>query len=959
MPISGQLNLLPGTRGQVFCASLCVSSREWIANKRAGRKGVDPVKDARLCLVVLLTLVVLACSVGSPPTLLAQSGSDADETAPTITGWWPPGPIENTTLQTFIVNVTDAGSGVYWGGIKAGSAKVTGGILHGVILHSKRGEVEITIREMYEPGPKSVTLEVADNARNIATSTHYFELIDSAPPVFGPWYVDGVIAPDDLWIVADAATFRVRITDDIPTLGMNSVTVSLDGAPGTAVTPDEGDFYALSLKGLEDGPHSLSFTASDRSGNVGVSTLMFNVSLSGMKFLDPFPIDGLETCDRGIVPSIRIEEIAPNRVDADRIAWTMTGPEGQVTGRCTWAGFSSAYEPLSPLTDEGEYMLSVGGANLEGLSSRYPWASGTWSFLLDTTAPKRVVCAVAADADGRDPVDVAGVQYTADPTPSISVQVWDNDGGSGFDNAASPSCITVVVVGGGPGIEVPGTVSWGERPGDSAGPWAATWTAKDPPACGTYYYQVVAQDDAGNRGVITDPGFTFVVDRTPPTTDANAAVGTRNSSNLRRFTNDPRIHVTWDASTDGGSPGIGLLGYELEIRSQVGGPARDAGVLIHTAGSLLQPSGDDSEQYASETLPLSSGTPYTVWIRAVDLLGNESDWFGAPFIFDSGRPGNPGKPVVEPGQKAGGALSFGWAHATDAGAGVAQSGVGLYEFQIKAVDSPLWDVLDAAVTIDMVGDEDVDSVDPDTPLTGDCVFTLPTLLVDGNYVARVRAKDVAGNYSDWVESDPFSTPIHGTGPTVVMTSPTEATTTNLSTFTWTWIVEDDQDSPGIRGYWVKLNDEAWSWTTEPVVASSRLRHGANILRVKGVDNAGNEGASAEAHEVTLVDAVIFDVHPEPGAHAINEVSTIAFSVAGLYDGIVVVLLGSRPLEDDWRLVTVVRTPELAKLYILLDADVMQPGMLTVTVRIADVTKSCDYRVLGERKGFGFGRLRPW
>ena len=218
---------------------------------------------------------------------------------------------------------------------------------------------------------------------------------------------------------------------------------------------------------------------------------------------------------------------------------------------------------------------------------------------------------------------------------------------------------------------------------------------------------------------------------------------------------------------------------------------------------------------------------------------------------------------------------------------------------------------------------------------------------------------MAGNYSDWVESDPFSIPIQGTGPTVVITSPTEATTTNPSTFTWTWIVEDDEDSPGIRGYWVKFNHEAWSWTTEPVFTSSRLRRGANMLRVKGMDSWGNEGPEAVTPEVVLVDAMIFDIHPEPGAHAINEVSTIAFSVAGLYNGIVEVLLGSKLMEDDWRLVTVVRTPELAKFYVVLDADVMQPGMLTVTIRIGDVVKSCDYRVLSERTGFGFGRLRPW
>ncbi len=919
------------------------------------------MRDARLDLVVLFALVVLTCSVGMPASSLAQSGeneSGADETAPTITGWQPSGPIENTTLQAFVVDVIDAGSGVDWAGITKQSARATGGILHGVVASSSRGQVQIAIREMHIPGPKSVTLQAADNAGNVATSTHYFELIDSAPPVFGPWYVDGVIAQDDVWIVADSAAFRVQIINDLPTLGMASVTASFDGGPETAIAADENDFYDVFLKDIPDGPHSLLLTATDGSGNVGISTLNFNISLSGMKFLCPFPVDGFETCDRGIAPSIRIEEIPPNQIDADRITWTMTGPKGEVTGRRAWAGFVSAYEASSPLECEGQYTLVVSAANTEGLSARYPFAHGTWSFLLDTTPPERAVCAVVADTDGKDPRDLAGVQYTADPTPSISLQVWDNEGGSGFDNAASGSDITVVVYSDSElTTETQGVVVRANRPGNSAGPWAATWTAEGPLASGTYYYRVVARDDAGNRGVITHPGFTFVVDRTPPATDANAAVGSRNSSNLHHFTNDPRIRVRWGASTDGGSPGIGLRGYELEIRSQTGSPDRDAGAMVYAAAGLLQPSGDNMEQYTSETLPLSSGMPYTVWIRAIDVLGNESDWFGAPFIFDSGKPGNPGKPVME--RNAGGALSFGWTHATDARAGVAQSGVDLYEFQIKAVGNLLWDVLCAAVTVDIAADEDVDSVDPDTPLTGDCAFTLPTRLVDGDYVARVRAKDVAGNYSDWVESDPFSTPIYGAGPTVAMTSPTEATTTNLSTFTWTWIVEDDEDSPGIRGYWVKLNDEAWSWEIAPVFTSSRLQRGENVLRVKGVDSWGNEGSEAVAPEVTVVDVVIFDVHPEPGAHAINEVSTIAFSVAGLYDGIVEVLLGSKLMEDDWRLVTVVRTPELAKFYTLLDSDVMRPGMLTVTIRIGDVTKSCDYRVLGERKGFGFGRLRPW
>ena len=105
----------------------------------------------------------------------------------------------------------------------------------------------------------------------------------------------------------------------------------------------------------------------------------------------------------------------------------------------------------------------------------------------------------------------------------------------------------------------------------------------------------------------------------------------------------------------------------------------------------------------------------------------------------------------------------------------------------------------AAVSVDMVDDEDVDSVDPDTPLISDCAFTLSHPTGDGDYVARVRAKDVAATTptAESILSQPH--PPHGAGSYV--TSPTAATTTNLSTFTWTWMVEDDEDGPefGVTG----------------------------------------------------------------------------------------------------------------------------------------------------------------
>ncbi|HBK59429.1 MAG TPA: hypothetical protein DDZ84_01370, partial [Firmicutes bacterium] len=135
---------------------------------------------------------------------------------------------------------------------------------------------------------------------------------------------------------------------------------------------------------------------------------------------------------------------------------------------------------------------------------------------------------------------------------------------------------------------------------------------------------------------------------------------------------------------------------------------------------------------------------------------------------------------------------------------------------------------------------------------------------------KVRAYDSLRNTSGW--SDIVSTTIDLAGPAVSITAPDAAKNTNLSASTWTWTGNDGERGSGVQGYWVKLNDGAWSWTTEPVLTLSRLRRGANILSVKGVDNLGNEGAVSMAPEVTVVDVAIFDVMPAPGQHPINEAS---------------------------------------------------------------------------------------
>jgi len=319
-------------------------------------------------------------------------------------------------------------------------------------------------------------------------------------------------------------------------------------------------------------------------------------------------------------------------------------------------------------------------------------------------------------------------------------------------------------------------------------------------------------------------------------------------------------------------------------------------------------------------------------VTAIDALGNESAKSAAGSVFvDGTAPAVPDIARLTTYTKAT-QVVFRWASIGD---------VAGYDFSYIVGDGEEWTTIEGITTQSYVvkGPDGRD-------------------LRDGEVVqGRVQAYDSLRNTSGW--SDTVSTTVDLAGPAVSITSPAAAKNTNLSTFTWTWTGSDGENGSGVQGYWVKLNDEAWSWTTGTVFTPTRLHSGANVLQVKGVDNLGNEGAVSVAPMVTLVDVAIFDLMPAPGEHPINEASTIVFSVVGLYDGRVEVLLSNKPIEDAWRLVTIVNTPALAKFYILLDDAVMQPGPLTVTIKVGDVTRYCDYEVLDERTGFGFGRLRPW
>ena len=541
---------------------------------------------------------------------------------------------------------------------------------------------------------------------------------------------------------------------------------------------------------------------------------------------------------------------------------------GSVGGARSWSDPRSTYTPSVALATNGTYALGVSARNNADLPSTYPASPDIWTFLLDTVAPSEATGAVVEDS-GPSPRTIGTEQFTADTTPTVAVTVWDNTGGSGFNNEFGPSSIVIRVYSDAAmAAEVSGSTTPGARPSTNEGTWGGAWVPDGGLSDGDYYYQVIAMDDAGNEGTITSPSFKFTVDTTAPTDAGQAEVGSVNAANSKRFTNNPEISVTWAASTDG-ARGSGLIGYKLEIWTKAAADATPTGAKVYEASgiydawlgeSFVAPCGPPfglTEYYTTGALTLTSGTSYGAWIKAFDFLGNESAWFDPPFIYDSDAPSDPGTPLVVgisgAGEIANHAPTFQWAHSSDAKTGVPQSGVSSYEFQIKRVGGTTWDVFATVIDID---DEDVDLDGSDTPLTGDLVWTLPSpyTLDDGEYVARVRSFDVAGNHSNWVESTTFEV---DTTPPPIPGIPTTASPTNDQTPDWTWNPRDDMSVPGeaAASYNVYLDDAFVANVSANQFVESNygpivLAEGRHELQVTALDAVGNESArSATGHVV--------------------------------------------------------------------------------------------------------------
>ncbi len=329
---------------------------------------------------------------------------------------------------------------------------------------------------------------------------------------------------------------------------------------------------------------------------------------------------------------------------------------------------------------------------------------------------------LSAPADGATPVGTPAFTWSI-PTGANAYQFQlDDDSGFGSPYITTPD-----------GSAVPGT------------PLSiATYTPAGLTLGTVYYWHVKARDAAGNWG-----DWSTAFSMNPQAALPTAPVLT--SPAYSALTNDTTPTFTWNAATNG-------VNYQLQIDNLYSFASPE--IDIPNTGGLTYTLAGGAEALSVDGL-------YYWHVRAQNITGGWGPWSTAtPFTLDTTPPAAPTLTAPADGATPVGIPAFTWSIPTGANA---------YQFQMdddNAFGSPL------------ITTPDGSSSYPGTPLA---LYTYtPTGLTLGTvYYWHVKARDAAGNWSDWSSS--FSMNPQATLPTApVLTSPAYAALTNDTTPTFTW-----------------------------------------------------------------------------------------------------------------------------------------------------------------------------
>jgi uncharacterized repeat protein (TIGR01451 family) len=500
---------------------------------------------------------VVATAVNDGRTATDQVTFTVDTAAPAITITAPAPGVPVNTPQPIISGTTEPGATV--------TVQIDGQDA-GTTTANAQGMWSVMSTIALADGPHAALATARDAAGNSASAATSFVVDLTNPAITITEPTNGSISSAQPTAVIGSTEPNTRVR------------VSIDGSNPVEVVSDASGAWRLPIMGqLTDGPHTVTATAFDASGNQGTATSMFSIDTVAPMLTIIAPANGGSTANpqptiRGTSePNQRVDVTidggAPIPVTADALGrWSLVPPQPLAEGPHTVqasardsAGNEARDSSTFAVDMTAPFVTLDSPAPGSSTRDRQPTLSGTaepgatitvivdgrtigttvanamgaWSLVPTTPLAEgphtaEIIARDAAGNEGR-----AGGNFTID-TVAPTVRVTEPADGSITNNpgvpivgAAEPGAAVTVIL---DGVEVATVVA------DGTGRWSYAPTM--PLADGPHTVEAIARDAAGNEG---RDSSAFVIDTRAPDLDITApATGDT--------TNNPRPTITGTAA---------------------------------------------------------------------------------------------------------------------------------------------------------------------------------------------------------------------------------------------------------------------------------------------------------------------------------------------------------------------------------------------------------------------------
>lgn len=334
--------------------------------------------------------------------------------------------------------------------------------------------------------------DVAGNAS--ANSSVFTFTVDTAGPVVP--VVTSVI--DDIAPVTGTLTSGNTTNDARPTFNGtgdvgSTVHVIVDGNEiGTAVVNAQGNWTFTPGSDLSDGPHAITFNATDAAGNTGSTTAPFNLTVDTGVPSAPVILtaaDNVGSVQTPLSSGQSTDDTTPTLNGTATANATVTVYEnGQPIGTALADGTGAwSFTPSTPLSS-GSHTWTATVTDAAGNVSP---ASPGFTLVVDTTAPNAPVISQAIDDVGSITGPITSGQTTDDTVPRLV--------------GTSEPFATVNIY--------EGTTLVGTGTADGTGNWSILLNTTL--TTGAHSFTAQATDAAGNTSV-SSASFSLTIDTTPP-----------------------------------------------------------------------------------------------------------------------------------------------------------------------------------------------------------------------------------------------------------------------------------------------------------------------------------------------------------------------------------------------------------------------------------------------------------